>query len=357
MTIGPDQEPPDEELIEFLTGLGATPQDVADAAKTSHLSGLAGDLVLARDAEMDIGELARAAGVEEEKVVVIWREMGLSPQQGDVRFGARDLEVVHLLLSASELEVQGGELLRVIGASLARIADAAVALYVQNVDTRDPSELNRLERARDLARTMELAIGIGESVLGPVLDQHLREAIDRQRTTQQGVSDRIVARMAVGFVDLVGSTQAANTMTSRELLDRVTLFEERAFDVAIEHGGRIVKHVGDEVMFVALSGDVGSEVALAMIEQFAASSIQPRGGLAFGEVITHHGDYYGPVVNLASRLTDQAVPGEVLADSAVREASVETDICFEPAGRRQLKGFEEPVAVFALSRRTPSPAL
>ncbi len=355
MTIGPDCEPPDDELIEFLTGLGATPQDLADAAKTGHLGGLAGDLVLARSAEMDVGELARAAGVEEDKVVLMWREMGLLPESGDVRFGARDLEVVRLLVSASELEVKGAELLRVIGASLARIADAAVALYVQNVDTRDPSELSQMERARDLARTMELAIGIGESVLGPVLDQHLREAIGRQRTTQHGVTDRIVARMAIGFVDLVGSTQAANQMTSRELLDRVTLFEASAFDVAIEHGGRIVKHVGDEVMFMALSGDVGTEVALAMIELFGASGIQPRGGLAFGEVIMHHGDYYGPDVNLASRLTDQAVPGEVLADSAVRAASVETDICFEPAGRRQLKGFDEPVPVFALSRSSASP--
>jgi class 3 adenylate cyclase len=87
-----------------------------------------------------------------------------------------------------------------------------------------------------------------------------------------------------------------------------------------------------------------------MTEQFTASGIQPRGGLAFGEVIMHHGDYYGPVVNLASRLTDNAVPGEVLVDSAARAASVETDICFEPAGRRQLKGFDEPVPVFALAR-------
>ena len=210
---------------------------------------------------MDVGELAGAAGVEEDKVVMLWREMGLLPEPGDVRFGSRDVEAVRLLVSASELEVQGAELLRVIGASLARIADAAVALYVQNVDTRDPSDLNQLERAHDLARTMELAMGIGDWVLGPVLDQHLREAIGRQRTTQQGVSDRIVARMAVGFVDLVGSTQAANKMTSRELLDRVTLFEARALDVAIEHGGRIVKHVGDEVMFMVLSADVGTEVA------------------------------------------------------------------------------------------------
>jgi adenylate cyclase len=350
LSTQPERDRLDGDLTEFLTGLGATAEDLAAAAKDGHFGGLAGDLVLAHGSEMNVGDLAQAAGMPVDKVVSLWREMGLMPGPDEIRFGPRDLEVVRLLVTASDLEVQGAELLRVIGASLARIADAAVALYVQNVDTRDPSDLDGLKRARDLARTMEFAIHIGDSVLGPVLDQHLREAIDRQRTTQEGVSDRIVARMAVGFVDLVGSTQAANHMTSRDLLDRIALFDERAFDVAVEHGGRIVKHVGDEVMFMALSADVGCEVALAMTEQFTASGIQPRGGLAFGEVISHHGDYYGPVVNLASRLTDQAVPGEVLADSAVRSASVETAICFEPAGRRQLKGFDEPVPVFALSR-------
>jgi adenylate cyclase len=183
-----------------------------------------------------------------------------------------------------------------------------------------------------------------------VLAQHLRDAIARQRTTQEGVSDRVMARMAVGFVDMVGSTQAANQLSSRALLEKVASFEARAFDLASENGGWIVKHVGDEVMFVALSGDVGCELALAMTEEFTASGIQPRSGVAFGEVITFHGDYYGPVVNLASRLTDQAVPGEVLVDGAVRETTEDPAICFEPAGRRQLKGFDDPVSVFSLSR-------
>jgi adenylate cyclase len=159
-----------------------------------------------------------------------------------------------------------------------------------------------------------------------------------------------MARMAVGFVDMVGSTQAANQLSSRALLEKVASFEARAFDLASENGGWIVKHVGDEVMFVALSGDVGCELALAMTEEFTASGIQPRSGVAFGEVITFHGDYYGPVVNLASRLTDQAVPGEVLVDGAVRETTEDPAICFEPAGRRQLKGFDDPVSVFSLSR-------
>jgi adenylate cyclase len=351
----PHRDHPDEALLDFLRGLGASPESLEEAVRTGRRTGLAADLVLARGADMTIADLALATGLEEAKVISIWRELGLRPEPADPRFGARDAEALELLVSASELQVEGGELLRVIGASLARVADAAVALYVQNVE--DPAqgrELGELALARDLAQTMNFALRIGDTVLGPVLAQHLRDAIARQRTTQEGVSDRIVARVAVGFVDMVGSTQAANQLSSRALLQKIGSFESRAYDLASEHGGWIVKHVGDEVMFVALSGDVGCELALAMTEEFTAGGIQPRSGVAFGEVITFHGDYYGPVVNLASRLTDHAVPGEVLVDSAVRATASNQEICFEPAGRRQLKGFDEPVPVFSLSRSPDS---
>jgi adenylate cyclase len=351
----PKCDNPDEDLLEFLRGLGASPELLEKAMNSGHLGGLAGDLVLGQGAHMTIADVARAAGVEDEKVTSIWRELGLRPEADDPRFGPRDVQAVELLVSASELQVEGAELLRVIGASLARVADAAVALYVQNVESpASGKRLGQLGLARDLARTMEFTLRIGDTVLGPVLAQHLRDAIARQRTTQEGVSDRVMARMAVGFVDMVGSTQAANQLSSRALLEKVASFEARAFDLASENGGWIVKHVGDEVMFVALSGDVGCELALAMTEEFTASGIQPRSGIAFGEVITFHGDYYGPVVNLAARLTDQAVPGEVLVDTAVRETTGDPEICFEPAGRRQLKGFDEPVSVFSLSRPVDS---
>jgi adenylate cyclase len=350
--VNPDvPEPPDTGFAEFLKELGADSALVEDAIKTGNAERMAGDLVLARGAGMTVAELAQAVGVNEAKVASLLRDLGIVPVKEDRRFGERDVEFIRTLISGSELELEGTELLRVIGASLGTVADAAVAMYVQTVEYRiGGTPVGSLERARDLAQTVDFALRVGDSVLGPVLAQHLRDAITRQRATQEGVSDRIVARMAIGFVDLVGSTQLANQISSRDLLDRIASFEGRAFDVASECGGRIVKHVGDEVMFVALTSDVACRVALSMTEQFNASGVQPRSGIAFGEVITHHGDYYGPVVNLASRLTDHAVPGEILVDPLVRANSEAEDIEFEPAGRRQLKGFDEPVTVFSLSR-------
>jgi class 3 adenylate cyclase len=86
----------------------------------------------------------------------------------------------------------------------------------------------------------------------------------------------------------------------------------------------------------------------ALMDGFASTSgtVLPRGGLAYGKVLPRGGDYYGTVVNLAARLVDEAVPQELLATEALADAAVGCE--FEPAGRRMVKGFAEPVTVRSL---------
>jgi adenylate cyclase len=68
--------------------------------------------------------------------------------------------------------------------------------------------------------------------------------------------------------------------------------------------------------------------------------------------LSRGGDYYGPVVNLASRIADMAVPNEILVTPDLRERAqtAHTPLTFDPAGRRLLKGFDEPIELFALRR-------
>jgi adenylate cyclase len=100
-------------------------------------------------------------------------------------------------------------------------------------------------------------------------------------------------------------------------------------------------------MFSAIDAEALCSIALALTEA-APSDIPARGGLASGEVVASGGDLFGPVVNLASRIADIAIPGEVLVDSSVAQAA--PSMSFEPAGRRSLKGFSEPVHVWTLTR-------
>lgn len=68
------------------------------------------------------------------------------------------------------------------------------------------------------------------------------------------------------------------------------------------------------------------------------------------------GDYYGAVVNLASRAADLAVPCEILVTADVRdEVAAAADLRAEGAGRRLLRGFDEPVAFWSVTRSLPTP--
>lgn len=156
--------------------------------------------------------------------------------------------------------------------------------------------------------------------------------------------------MAVGFIDLVGFTARSLHLTGEELAELVGRFEAIATEVISSHRGRLVKLIGDEVMFVAASAEEGRAIAESLLERFSAEDeLTPRGGLDFGPVLARVGNFFGPVVNRASRLEQEAIPGEVLMTPEAAEGS---DRPLDPAGRRQLKGFDEPVTVLSLTLAT-----
>jgi adenylate cyclase len=345
-----------EDIDDFLLSMGATEEQIATARRECHLGGLAGDLVLAEGAVLTAADLASRAGVDVEAIRSLWRSLGVLVPDGDrAMFSERDADFTSFVLQFKPVGLRGDELLRVLGSSLARVAEAAVSLYVQTVEPRlDVPEADILVWARDLAQATAGALRLGDS-MGTIFSHHMRDAIDRQRVAQVDVTERSLYRLAVGFVDLVGFTPLALHTAPTELLELISLFELKAFEVASSHNGRIVKHIGDEVMFVALDAAAGCAIARDITAAYA-EGIEPRGGVAFGDVITRHGDYYGAVVNLASRLAELAVPKEVLVDGATAESASEL-FSFRPAGHRLLKGFDTPLEVFSLHTATPVAAV
>jgi adenylate cyclase len=204
--------------------------------------------------------------------------------------------------------------------------------------------------------------------MGVLFRHHLRQAMERVRVSQASVTNPDLARIAIGFVDLVGSTAFGQEADFGELRKLVGEFEARAFEIAAEHRGRVVKFIGDEIMVAALDPVSGCRLMRALVDACCFGGMQPRGGLSYGDVLFRGGDYYGPEVNLASRLVDTAIPGEVLVDGSVldavgsgdhrppqdagrtdKDAGDEADaLAFEPAGRRVLKGFADPIAVWSI---------
>jgi class 3 adenylate cyclase len=346
----PDE--PDEDLRAWLLDRGADPDRADEAIVANRADALASDMVLARGDQMSLRELSEHTGVSLDKLVSLFHDLGvIVPGLDTPRFGEADAEFVQGMASAADQGIaRGAELLRVIAGSMERIAEAAVAVYVQGpendrrIRTADP-----LDCARSSAGATELALHLGRG-LGSVFRHHMRQAVARQRVIQEGVTRRELARLAIGFVDLVGSTALQSGLDIDALADQVSRFETRAFDVTAAGGGRLVKFIGDEIMVAAVDPVAGCNIVADLVDAFTDDGTQPRAGLVFGEVLFRHGDYYGPVVNLAARLVDAAIPGEALVDASVVEAVKEdAGPVFEPAGRRMLKGFDEPVAAWTLA--------
>jgi len=340
------------ELLEFLAARGATLEQMVEAARLNLLTALGADLLLKRGQRYGLADVAALTGLSEERVRELSLAVGL-PFTFD-RDGVTD-EHVQMFRMFSGGAAFFGEgpvlrLLRIVGASLARIAEAAISLFYVNVEGPMRKQ-GTTERAMAEAsvRSIEAIDGLQAMIHG-LFRAHMEVAIDRFRRLDLGRSVD-TAHMTVGFVDLVGFTTLSGRLSASDLAGLIERFEEGAFDVVTARGGRLVKLIGDEVMFVTVKAHAACDIALALCEEFASDpAVTPRGALATGELVIRGGDYYGPIVNLASRLAELAVPRELLVTAAVAAEARSDALRFEPAGRRMLKGFEEPVALLTVER-------
>ena len=171
--------------------------------------------------------------------------------------------------------------------------------------------------------------------------RHLSAAISRMVADAEPIEDQQGVMRAVGFADLVSFTRLVRRLSERELAQVVQRFEALASDVVTAHGGRVIKTVGDEVLFVAIGAAPAAAIALDLVEAMAEDDVLPdvRVGMASGRIISRLGDVFGTTVNRASRLTAVARPRTVLVDEALA-AALDTTSGFEVSAlrRRSLRG-------------------
>jgi adenylate cyclase len=186
--------------------------------------------------------------------------------------------------------------------------------------------------------------------VGPLLDALLRQHLITARRSLLGdISDSgyETQKLVVGFVDIVASTALALRLSTRELGAALTEFENVAADTASGEGGRVVKLIGDEILYTARDECSGCRVALGLSAKFSDHPTIPpvRIGLAAGEALLRDGDVYGPIVNLAARAVKAAAPGEIVITPAVAEAA---SIRSKALGETMLKGFGEGIELCRL---------
>jgi adenylate cyclase len=251
---------------------------------------------------------------------------------------------------------------RVLGASAMNIAEAAVALFFAELGPGTVREgPDELERAR-LAEAATTAF----TAVPDVLAQIVMEAFERaQRRAQEarnwvapfeagdGDEEGASEIVALGFVDLVGSTAWAQTMNLREQNLALTRFESAAWSSAVLNGGRVVKTIGDEVFFTAPTAEaacrIGTEVCRAAVDDSVLPSA--RGAVGIGSATPREGDYFGPLVNLLSRLVKVGAPGELVVTEAVAVDLKPGQWEVHPLEPTDLRGIEEPVRAFVVEMR------
>jgi len=344
-------------LLEWIVQQGVSLEQMVHGLRGGALTGLAADLVLRPGKRLRLDEFAAQLGMPAEDIQRIRLAAGFPPTEPDAPvFTPDDAAILRAFQLGAELFGQPFILpfARVVGSALARIAEATIALYLVNVE-RPLVEASADELA--LARANLDAMHSLNSI-PPVLEAlfraHLENAIRRSRRARARAGSDL-AQMTVGFVDLIGFTPLSRQLTSQELGALVDRFETQAIDITTARDGRLVKIIGDEVMFVAVDAAAACDIALTLVDRFRGdASVTPRGGLATGTLLMRGGDYYGPIVNLASRIADLAVPSEILVTTAVVAEAGGHRLRFEPAGKRMLKGFDEPVTLYAAGR-APAP--
>jgi adenylate cyclase len=254
-----------------------------------------------------------------------WRAAGFC---GDRDLNATDVELLTMAERLHAVGLDGDDIVRL--AQLLQLATTPLAEHVwtttERARERDPDgELPRL--ADEATAAVELA-----------MVHAFRRHLDRLDAASPGVTAGGAVAEAVAFVDLVGFT--AMTIGSDDWLAAVRALEDLAFEVVPAHGARVLKLIGDEVMFVADDPIVVVQALDELARRWRTLSGMPpiRAGAAFGTTVRLPGDRLGPAVNLASRLAGAARPGGVLLCPAMAAHAADAGVALARARRRRLRG-------------------
>mgnify|MGYP006172584473 CR=1 FL=1 len=297
--------------------------------------------------------VADAAGVTLEEARRLWRALGFPDAGEHAAFTDSDLSALSTLVHA----VQQGSidfdtavrLTRAVGQTMARLADwqvATLAPRVEELETGPEATGSRIGSALRLADQVGVPF---ERLLIYSWRRHLAAAVGRVEALGAADEDLYTTQVTVGFADLVSFTALSNEMDEDKLADMVEIFESRCADVVAGRHGRVIKTLGDSVLFVADDPVRAMQIATSIVDVIGNDTRLPdvRLGLATGNVVMRLGDVFGPPVNLAARLTGVARRNRVITDRETAQLLPAGEFETRSLPPRPLRGFGivEPVAV------------
>ncbi|TDC98273.1 adenylate/guanylate cyclase domain-containing protein [Actinomadura sp. 7K507] len=307
-------------------------------------------------------EVEALSGVPDDYARRIWQALGFpAPPDDEVAFTDGDVAALREIkeLLGTELVDEGMvlQLARAVGQTMGRLASWLGDVWLQRIGELPPDE----PAAADVVTAALLAT----EELRPAFERLLLHGWRRQltavgmraaATTATAQSDPAagIAHLAVGFADVVSFTRLSRHLDGDALAAFIERFEVTTAEIIAELGGRVIKTLGDEVLFVGSEPRAVAEIGLRIAERFNEDPDFPevRVGLAYGEVIQRLGDVFGTPINLAARLTATAHPGTVLIGGGLAEILPAGDYDISALRARPLQGLGR-VRPFRLRRPKP----
>lgn len=278
-------------------------------------------------------QVAERAGVPLDVAVTLWHQLGFPHRDDDdVAFAESDVEALRLSADLVELGIlppdSQAALVRTWGRSYARLAEWQTTLLAGLAIAGEDPASQLTDLAGDvLPRVEALQTYVWRRHLASAAQHLLEDATALARTE---------AQMSVCFVDIVGYTTRSRSLDGAALVEWVDRFEQDTTTLVVDHGGQVIKTIGDEVLFTVTDPAAAVTIAHALTargEDDEDPFPRVRAGIAHGAVVRRLGDVFGSTVNAASRLTSAARPGTVLVDAGVHAALAGEEDGDDPAWR------------------------
>lgn len=289
------------------------------------------DSLLGGSPTMTIVELAARAGVDVPFARTFWKAMGFPNAKDDaVLFGEGDVEALRAMAAMIENEVidttTAISLLRAQSHMTDRLALWQTEALVEGVARH--RNLDDVSARLVVLDKITSVVGVLEAQLDYSWRRQLAALIERTDAelahSHHAPDDPygMPLQRGLGFVDMVAYTRRSTELGPHALADLVQTFEYTSRDVITSRGGRVVKTIGDAILYIADDVTVAAEVAVRLVAALKSKEnmLPTRASMVWGGVFSRNGDVFGPTVNLASRLVDVAPIGSVLMDKATADA-------------------------------------
>jgi adenylate cyclase len=347
-----------------LRGGGIETDDLVWAIESSHLplAAVAPTWPTPGPANETFEAFASSLGALGERLPAVYAAFGLAEPDPTSAIPEREEAIVREFLETWALVDERRDVAvraaRIAGEGVRRIQEATLDLF-DEAEGSPPQRLARGLSIEEAARPSAQLNDVMGRLLPWLIERHSEDEVFRRivgyienHAERAGrVAPRVGVQPAIAFVDLAGYTRFTETAGDHEAAAIATALQDMASETAREHGGRVVKLLGDGVMLRFPSAVDAVRAVLALMTGIEGRAMpRAHAGVASGRVVVRDADVYGHTVNLAARIAGHASVGDLLVPADLAAALQEAGIGVEDAGVATLKGIGDAVALARVLR-------